>query len=97
MKTKIRLVSVRLSQDEYDGLKSLTAERAGSVSGLIRASIRGILKNGNRTLIEVLSGSGYDASGTDLVSQVSRIRVLERRLDHLDREIKRLAANNINA
>ncbi len=95
MKPKMRLVSVRLSQDEYDRLKSLSSQRAGgSVSGLIRASMHGIMQNGNRTLIDLLSDSFPGASGADLAAHISAIQVLERRLEHLDREIKRLGGSN---
>ena len=95
MKQKMRLVSVRLSQDEYDRLKALSSQRSrGNVSGLIRASMHGILMNGNRTLIDLLSEFAFGHSTPDLAQPSSPIQLLERRLDILDREIKQLTENN---
>jgi hypothetical protein len=95
MKPKMRLVSVRLSQDEYERLKSLSSRQAGgTVSGLIRSSMHGIMLNGNRTLIDLLSEPIGESSGADLLTQLSAIQVLERRLENLDREVKRLGGSS---
>ena len=95
MKQKMRLVSVRISQDEYDRLKSLSSQRSsGNVSGLIRASMHSILMNGNKTLIDLLSELPPGRSTLDVIQPSSPLQVLERRLENLDREIKQLTDNS---
>jgi len=97
MKPKMRLVSVRMSQDEYEHLKSFNSLwGGGSVSGLIRASMRGIMLNGNRTLIELLRESSPAGVGVDLAAPISAIQGIEQRLENLDREIKRLGEGRWN-
>ena len=92
MKPKMRLVSVRLSQDEYDRLKSISAEHAwGSVSGLIRASMHGIMLHGHRTVIDLLSKSNSSSSCL-ATSQSTAIQLIERRIESLADEMKRLRA-----
>jgi hypothetical protein len=98
MKPKMRLVSVRMSQDEYEHLKSFSSVwGGGSVSGLIRASMRGIMLNGNRNLIDLLCESSPAGGGVDLAAPISAIQGIERRLENLDREIKRLGEGRGNA
>lgn len=90
MKSKTRLVSVRLSQDEYDLLKSMSAQQAsGSISGLIRASMHGIILHGSRTLIELLSESPSGSPGL-VRQQVDAIQLLERKIESLDDEMRQI-------
>jgi len=70
LKPRIRMVSFRLSEEEYDGLKNLClAEGARSVSDLARATVCRLLRMPNG----------------------SPVQTLERRVQELDREVKRLS------
>jgi hypothetical protein len=70
LKPRVRMVSFRLSEEEYDGLKNLClSEGARSVSELARSTICRLLGSPNG----------------------SPVQTLEKRVQELDQEIKRLS------
>lgn len=70
LKPRVRMVSFRLSEEEYDGLRSLClSEGARSVSELARSTVCRLLGSTNG----------------------SPVLTLEKRVEELDQEIKRLS------
>lgn len=78
MKPKCRMISIRLSDEEYTGLKTLCVERgARSVSDLAREAMNQVL---NLT-------PGENGRGVD-----QRIQELQSRLNLLDRRLTEVSA-----
>ena len=76
LKRRSKMISVRLSDREYQNLKALCAARGSrSLSDLARDAMNGLLENGN-------------GSGSAEVSEVSR---LNGRMTELESELKRLS------
>jgi len=77
LKRRSRIVSFRLSQEEYDALKdTCIAQGARSISDFARSAACRLARNGNGSPDEALEAT---------------IRMLEGRVELLDREVKRLA------
>lgn len=75
MKPRTRMISVRLSQEEYSALRdvaSLTGAR--SVSDLTRDAVRTVLRGANR---EDAHGAGLDEFRSVMRSLEKRVEVLE--------------------
>ncbi len=87
LKPRSRMISVRLSEDEYHELRSLCASHeARSVSEMARKAMQNILgQSGGR-----VSGDGLllNLRVQELLTHVS---VIDTRLNHLDRELSRLS------
>jgi hypothetical protein len=78
MKRREKMVSIRLSKDEYARLKEITqAQGARSVSDLARSAMQLML-------------SSYEAGSDGSIH--SRVRELDVRVAVLDREVQRLTA-----
>src|SRR5436309_5887294 len=76
LKRRSRIVSFRLSQEEYDALKdTCVAEGARSISDFARSAACRLARNGN---------------GSDETLQAA-VLTLQGRVEELDRELKRLA------
>jgi hypothetical protein len=78
LKPRTRMISVRLSQEEYSALRdvcSLTGAR--SVSDLTRDAVRTVLRGVNRE----------DSSGANLEEFRSGIKNLERRVERLEAKL----------
>ena len=76
LKRRSRIVSFRLSQEEYDALKdTCLAEGARSISDFARSAACRLARNGN---------------GSDETLQAA-VLTLQERVEELDRELKRLA------
>lgn len=89
-RVKMRLVSVRFSEDEYQSLKELCdTQGADSLSSLIRKSMRWIVTNSRRTLIDAL-GAVPPAPNSMRVDPAA-VTELGNRLEQLNREMKRLS------
>ncbi len=74
------MISVRLSEDEYHGLKTLCAIRdAGSVSEVARKAMQALLSNGASSLLD-----------PDLQELHTRVGALDNRVARLDREVTRI-------
>jgi hypothetical protein len=77
LKRRSRMVSFRLSEEEYEGLKHICMTvGARSLSDIARDAVQRLLGNGTE------SKNGEDA----------KLRLLYERMDALDHEVKRLAA-----
>ena len=77
LKRRSRIVSFRLSQEEYDALKdTCIAQGARSISDFARSAACSLARNGN--------GSQNEAGD-------ATVRTLQARVEELDREVKRLA------
>jgi hypothetical protein len=80
-KPKCRMISIRLSDEEYTGLKTLCVERgARSVSELAREAMNRALK-----LTPGESGPGIDLRIQDLQSQLN---LLDRRLTEVSARLE---------
>ena len=76
LKRRSRMVSFRLSEEEYEGLKHICIRLgARSLSDVARDAVQRLLGNG----AELKSGGN------------TQLRVLYERIDALDQEVKRLA------
>ena len=77
LKRRSRIVSFRLSQEEYDALKdTCIAQGARSISDFARSAACHLARNGNGSPDEALQAA---------------VRTLQARVEELDREVKRLA------
>ena len=77
LKRRSRIVSFRLSQEEYDALKdTCLAEGARSISDFARSAACRLARNGNGSPDEGLQAT---------------VLTLQGRVEDLDRELKRLA------
>ena len=75
-KKRSRIVSFRLSQEEYDSLKSVSATRgARSVSDFTRSV--------------AFQGNNRSKGGMDTIEET--LRLLKDKMDTIDREIKKLS------
>lgn len=79
MKRKTRMLSIRLSEDEYERLKELcVAEGARSISDLTRSAVQRLL---------------YPAAASDQgVQLVERMQQLDGMVRVLNREVRRLSS-----
>jgi len=76
LKRRTRMISFRLSEEEYEGLKRICVRLgARSLSDIARDAVQQLLNNGAE-----LKNDGS-----------AQLRVLYERIDALDREVKRLA------
>jgi hypothetical protein len=77
LKRRTRMVSFRLSEEEYEGLQHIcTTVGARSLSDIARDAVQRLLSNGTEQKID------GDA----------QLSILHERMDALDHELKRLAA-----
>src|SRR5213592_2189498 len=77
LKRRSRIVSFRLSQEEYDALKdTCVAQGARSISDFARSAACRLARNGNGSPDEALQAA---------------VMTLQGRVEELDRELKRLA------
>jgi uncharacterized protein (DUF1778 family) len=77
LKRRSRIVSFRLSQEEYDALKdTCVAQGARSISDFARSAACRLARNGNGFQDEALQAA---------------VLTLQGRVEELDRELKRLA------
>jgi|SRR5579859_2100136 len=77
LKRRNRMVSFRLSEEEYEDLKHICMTvGARSLSGIARDAVQRLLSNG--------TGPNSDSD--------SQLRILYEKMDALDQEVKRLAA-----
>src|SRR5262249_11856042 len=90
-KVRTRLVSVRMSEQEYARIRSL-CERQGfrSVSSFVRAAVTWLVANYDRSLLGVLGV--FDSQMPGGQSGIGEIDRLVNRISELDREVERLRA-----
>jgi hypothetical protein len=90
-KVRMRLVSVRMSEEEYGRLR-LMCEQQGcrSVSSFVRSAMAWMVANCDRSLLGVLGVLDTHITGPQ--SRVDDIDRLVDRVTELDREVERLRA-----
>lgn len=86
LKPRSRMISVRLSEDEYAALRRLCqATGARSVSDLTRDAMRGLIENGTRE----------DALGTRMEEFRAQMKSLDHKIESLAAEITAFKANGV--
>ena len=87
---RMRFVSVRMSEDEYESLKVLGKECGSrNLSSFIRSSLSWILANGHRSLLDLLT-SGEAGRVWNTPADGYGIAALGRRISEFDRELDAL-------
>lgn len=87
LKPRSRMISVRLSEEEYAALRRLCqVTGARSVSDLTRDAMRGLLENGTRE----------DTVGSRMEEFRAQMKSLDRKIESLAAEINAFKANNIH-
>ena len=85
IKRRSKMVSFRLSEQEYQDLLMLCEQRGSrSISDLARDAVFTLLVSGNGHS----NGNGHGADGNGIEN---RVHALDGRMQELDREVKRLA------
>jgi Arc/MetJ-type ribon-helix-helix transcriptional regulator len=86
LKPRSRMISVRLSEEEYAALRRLCqVTGARSVSDLTRDAMRGLLENGTRE----------DVAGTRMEEFRAQMKSLDRKIESLAAEVTAFKANGI--
>jgi len=87
IKRRSKMVSFRLSEQEYQDLLKLCEQRGSrSISDLARDAVFNLLLSGNGHGHGSGNGRGADGGGIE-----NRVHALDGRMQELDREVKRLA------